>query len=179
MARCYVASKVEALWKRMAEMFGAEALARKYGDTPPDTWITAVERLNQFELERGMRRLVYGGKTYVPTLPEFLRMCREIGGEQWNDVDNPRVPAARHLEHKPQPRWDREGCEHLLAYLTRRDPSRNRLDVQPLVNAKNAWAEDMRDAEMSGSLPKDNGKEWWFACMAHAEDVVARVSKAA
>jgi hypothetical protein len=75
-----MASKTEALWKRMAEMFGAETLARKYGDTAPETWITAVERLNQFELERGMRRLVYGGKTYIPTLPEFLRMCRRDRG---------------------------------------------------------------------------------------------------
>lgn len=171
-----MASKAEALWKRMAEMFGAETLARKYGDTAPETWITAIERLNQFELERGMRRLVYGGKSYIPTLPEFLRMCREIGGEQWSEVDNPRVPAARHLEHKPQPRWDREGNEHLLGYLSRRDSARNRLDVMPLVAAKNAWAEDMRDAEMAGNLPADNGREWWEVTMRHAEAVVDRVN---
>jgi hypothetical protein len=66
-----------------------------------------------------------------------------------------------------------------MGYLSRRDPARNRMDVTPLVNAKNAWAEDMRDAEMSGSLPKDNGREWWEVTMRHAEAVVDRVAKEA
>jgi hypothetical protein len=170
-----MSDRTGALWRRLADMFGAERLRKAFGATPPPTWEQALARLKDFELERGMRRLVYGGKGHIPSLPEFLRMCREVGGEQWADADEPRLPPAQRLEAPSVPRWTEQANLHLLGYITRRTPERNRLPAEPLVEAKNAWAEDMREAEARGDLPQDNGKAWWAETMRNAEAVVDRI----
>lgn len=167
-----MSDRTDALWRRLADMFGAERLRKTFGPTPPPTWEQALARLKDFELERGMRRLVYGGKGHIPTLPEFLRMCREVGGEQWADADKPRIPPAQRIEAPATPRWTVQANLHLLGHITRRPPERNRMPIQPLVDAKNAWAEDMRDAEERGQVPADNGKAWWIETMRNAEAVV-------
>lgn len=81
-------SKANDLWLRFRGMFGADAVERKFGPTPPDEWKSLIGSLNDFELERGMRRLVYSGKAHVPTLPEFGKMCRTVGDEI--DLNMPR-----------------------------------------------------------------------------------------
>jgi hypothetical protein len=172
-------AKAVALWRRLAELFGADALARKFGDTPPETWVVAVDALNEFQLERGMRRLVYGGKSIVPTLPEFLRMCREVGGTEWTEADGLRAPPSHRIEQQPMPRWMREANIHLIAYITRRGAAgfcyHGEEEVQPLYKAKNAWADDMLQAELDGNLPRDNGRQWWDGAMRYAEEALERI----
>lgn len=170
-----MADKISALWKRMAEMFGAKALESKFGPTPPDTWRIAIDRLKDFELERGMRRMVYGGKPHIPSLPEFLRMCREVGGEY--DGDAKPVPPARQLEHQALPRWEVQANLHLLAHLMRKVLKRSPVASDPaaveqFVQAKRYWAQDMREHEDAGNLPADGGKALWCEYIEAAENAV-------
>jgi len=188
-----VSDAPELLWRKMAGLFGADSVERKYGPRPPPEWAGLMRTLNDFELQRGLRRLAFSGKSHVPTLPEFLRMCRESGGD-YNDAPQT-IPQSHQLEREAQPRWDREGNMHLQAYFSRqafdgvhyatarmrRYPMPRDMDhetqalVQPLVDAKNAWAEEMRFLEERGEAPADNGKALWFECIARAESVVAMV----
>ncbi len=181
------------LWRTLAGLFGADSLERKFGKTPPREWVGLLRTLNDFELQRGLKRLAYCGKGHVPTLPEFLRMAREVGSDI--DDNQPRIPQSHRLEARADLRWEREGDTHLRSYLhtqgalgihycsdrMRRFPVPRETDhesialIKPLLEAKAAWAEDMRDAEMSGKLPAENGKAEWLACVRNAEAVIALV----
>lgn len=163
------------LWRHLAGLFGADSLERKFGKSPPAEWAGLLRTVNDFELQRGIRRMSFSGKSHIPTLPEFLRMCREVGGEQFSDADAKAIPPSHQLEQKPQPRWMREANLHLLAHITRQAGKRvfyNAADTQPLIEAKNAWAENMLEAEQVGTLPADNGAEWWQYAVANAEAVI-------
>lgn len=112
--------KAQAIWQRLCGCFGADAVERKFGPTPPPEWVAMIGRLKDHELERGMRRLVYSGAAAPPSLPQFVRLCRTVGDAP--DVDDgPRVPA---LPTKPADwqgdRWDIAANRHLLAYIVRR-----------------------------------------------------------
>ena len=172
-----MADRITSLWKRIAEMYGAKALETKFGPTPPDTWRIAVDRLKDFELERGMRRMVYGGKPHIPSLPEFLRMCREVGGDDHAAADHKPAPASRQIEAKELPRWATTANRHLLAYILdgwhkRRFYATPEM-TQALVDGKNAWAEDMREHEAGPGIPADNGRALWAEYMQAAETSIA------
>lgn len=168
--------RADALWRRLAGMFGAETLARKFGESPPEEWRLSLSRLTDFELQRGLRRLNDSGKGHVPTLPEFLRMCREVGG----DYADP-VPPSRQISQQPMARWEAEGGLHLLGYILRQ--SRHKVFFDPdqtarLVEAKKYWAQNMRELEEEGNLPTDGGKALWAEYMAGAEAAI-RATRAA
>jgi hypothetical protein len=107
-------------------------------------------------------------------------MCREVGGEHEQPSANP-----LRIEGPELPRWSVTANRHLLAHLLKQWHARNAHyrgadEVQPLVEAKNAWAQDMREAEASGQLPADHGLKWWDDYMHAAEGAIATVrSKAA
>lgn len=167
----------------MAEMYGAKALEAKFGATPPDTWRIAIDRLKDFELERGIRRMVYGGKPHLPSLPEFMRMCREVGGDDFASADHKPLPPSRQIEQQPMARWEREASEHLLGYITRKARERVYFTdpqvVQKLVDAKRYWAEDMRERDGSGDRPADGGKQIWLEYIGAAEEAIAMMHRAA
>jgi hypothetical protein len=168
-----MADRITSLWKRLAEMYGAKALETKFGATPPDTWRVAIDRLKDFELERGMRRLVYGGKAHIPSLPEFLRMAREVGGDDHAAADHRPAPQSHQITQQPHPQWLEQANRRLLAYFAKKAARRVYFltpeSVQPFINAKNYWAQDMREATATGSMPVDNGKAWWNDYFAAAE----------
>lgn len=164
-------SPVGELWRVLAESYGADTLTRAYGDTPPETWRQAVQTLTKYELQRGMTRMLRGGKVHLPKLPEFMRMCREPGS-----ADDP-PPTYRRLPPPPGgwrgDGWDTLAGGHMLAYVLKRATAgKGVLTVEQcnaLVTGKNNWAELMRTAAQSDALPKDAGRQWWDECMAEAE----------
>lgn len=87
-------SRCSDLWQRLIGLFGADAVRRKFGDSPPPEWVSVIASLDDFQLQRGMRRLVYSGKAHVPTLPEFVKLCRTVGIED----EGPSEPAGPALE---------------------------------------------------------------------------------
>lgn len=94
-------SRADQVWLHIGQMFGADSLARKFGETPPDDWRKMIDRLNEHELSRGLRRLVGSGRGHVPTLPEFLRMAREVGGDYADDAPKA-LPSPQSMRGEPK-----------------------------------------------------------------------------
>src|SRR3954468_12717023 len=65
------------VWRRLIGMFGADAVERKFGREIPAEWTAMCSRLNEFQIHRGIRQLAYSGKAHVPSLPEFVKLCRD------------------------------------------------------------------------------------------------------
>lgn len=186
-------SRAEALWRRFVGLFGGDALTRKFGPTPPEEWTVMIDRLKEYELERGVRRLTYSGKSYIPSLPEFLKLCREVASDQFPDEQRPAHVSQIAGPQSHMDGWDAIANNHLMGYITRKaqhkiyycstemaagefkafDPDSQTIALtQPLVQAKNVWASDMREAHAAGTVPEDHGKVWWDAAMKNAEAVV-------
>lgn len=157
------------VWKLFAEMYGATALRNKYGETPPNSWKSAINGLNEYALRRGMKRALHFTRG-VPSLPEFLRMCNEVGGEH-DEGSQPMAPS-RQIEHAPLPRWELQANQHLLAHLMRlalEHKSIREQDMPHYHTARLAWASDMRDAEATNEIPADNGRQWFREYIANAD----------
>jgi hypothetical protein len=186
--------RAASVWVRFAEVFGAESLTRKFGKVPPPIWVSELDRLKDFEVDRGMRRITRYGKAYVPTLPEFLKLCREVANDEFSEEQR---PTALRIEGPQPDHWDRLGQQHLLAYILRsvhagshcsceetragRDlktqapTAKSRALTMPLVRAKNYWVTVMRELEQDGSVPADHGRAAWDEVMANAEREIAEI----
>lgn len=177
------------LWQRLGGLFGADALERKFGRSIPREWSGIVDRMPHGELERGMRRLVYSGKPHVPTLPEFVKLCRTVGDDAefggpkastpllagppdvtdaWGAVAN-RHLLAYVLKHHAQFRGGMRYGGHPLPWLTTR--------TQILVRWKNEWARLMREADDADREPQAQ-RNLWAACMSQAEEEIERTPAA-
>jgi hypothetical protein len=165
-------NRAAAVWRRLVGLFGAEAVTRKFGETPPTEWVAMIARLKDYELERGVRRLTNSGKTYVPSLPEFLKLCREVRNE---DLDEPPAPMRQLAGPKSgMDSWDEMANRHFLAYLLGRLHLRlsnpmGREELGPFLAAKRTWALMMREAHALGEIPPDHGRKWWDDFMTNAE----------
>lgn len=168
-----MASHVDEVWMAFAEMYGATALRNKFGDTPPNAWRAAISNLNEYALRRGMKRAQHFVKG-VPSLPEFLRMCNEVGGE--HEGDEPVIPPSHQIEKQPLPRWEEQANQHLLAHLMRRVLDKKPVSESNMAHyhtARLAWASDMRDAETAKEIPADHGESWFREYIRNADKAVA------
>lgn len=92
-------------------MYGSR-LTRDFGDSCPETWRRAIEQLKDYEVQRGLARLLRTGAP-TPTLPAFVKACRIIGED-----DGPSAP--RGLPELPQGNYDMYhafGQRAMLAWL--------------------------------------------------------------
>jgi hypothetical protein len=166
-------SRASEIWERFGGMFGADAVERKFGLTPPDEWKAMLSRLKDFEIDRGVRRLAYSGKAHVPSLPEFTRLCRAVGDDSIED--GPQRIALPNPEAFQGDGWDIGGNLRLLKHITtilsakanalgevpqmqvKRDPQGRPLHLMSapspqqrqttaiLLSYKQAWSQDMRE----------------------------------
>jgi hypothetical protein len=134
-----------------------------------------VGRMNDFELQRGMRRLVASGKAHVPTLPEFVKLCRSVG----DDSEFGGAKAANALPAPPPAItdvWGSAANTHLLGYVLGHAKDFRGQDcgwrTEILVRWKNEWARLMRDADES-EREVTAQKSLWKACMTQAEIEIA------
>jgi hypothetical protein len=197
-------SRATEIWKRFGGMFGVDAVERKFGKTPPIEWQAMLGRLKDFEIDRGVKRLAYSGKGHVPTLPEFTRMCREIGGEY---DEGPKRPALPNPGTWQGDEWDIEANQRLLKFMTTLVSQRSNvfgrvlppkrvmigdrfshLEAQPsdeqrwatevLLRHKKAWTQDMReycDEDGVIRLPSSEYRQrTWDGTMAYAMEEIAK-----
>lgn len=165
-------SRVDAVWKHMVGMFGGDAVERKYGKLPPPEWKVMLSRLNQFEVDRGVRRLAYSGKPHVPSLPEFTKLCRAVAEDELDE--GPHRAALPNPDAFTGDEWDIEANQRLLKHITttlatkanamgevpkiqreyvngkfsalKSVPSPQQIQTTAvLVGYKKAWAQDMRE----------------------------------
>lgn len=165
---------VEQLWNRLAEMYGAENLKRRYGPTPPLAWREVIDALPVHELTRAVRRLTHGGNPHLPTLPEFLKLAKAVGDDHepvkpFNALPNPNNPGNWDA-------WVLTGNRHLMAEIyrnPRRFTVRNHIAItEILVQAKNRWVETMRQTDAEDR--EDGGKAIWDSLMRQAEAEIAK-----
>lgn len=168
--------RTTSLWRRFGGLFGADAVERKFGGTPPVEWIEMVGRMNDFELQRGMRRLVASGKAHVPTLPEFVKLCRSVGDDAEFGGPKANTPL---LAGPPDVTdvWGAAANTHLLAYVLghAKDfrPPHGVARTLILVRWKNEWARLMRESDDADrEVPAQ--KTLWAACIGQAEAEMAR-----
>jgi len=174
---------VAGIWRSLGGLFGADAVARKFGEQPPDEWVFLIGDLPEFKITRGMRRLAHSGAKYVPTLPEFLRLCNTVGDEPGDSP--PALPAPQEIQKLG---WLGAANRHLIAHImkvcmtkpTRYGPVNPReydahrnvkpLNTHPLaqeatawlVEARDAWVADMQDIQdAKGEVPVDVQKKIW------------------
>lgn len=186
------------VWRRFAGMFGADALERKFGRSIPDEWTAMLSRLNEYQIQRGIRMLAYSGKGHVPALPEFVKLCRDAE----HDRELTSRPALPNPDAFQGTDWDSAANRHLLGHITRhipknrqrygqgasyaamKDPNQKtekNLDASPefvrnvhtLVAYKNRWADMMRAAAGPDGVPIDEQQEVWNECMRLAEAEIA------
>lgn len=109
-------SRANQIWTRFAGMFGADALERKFGKSPPPEWSAMVSRLTGFEIDRGIRRLAYSGKPHVPSLPEFTKLCRMVGDDALEE--GPKRNALPNPDTWVGDVWDVASNRRLLKHIT-------------------------------------------------------------
>jgi hypothetical protein len=158
-----------------------DSLLRKFGPEPPDEWAAAWTQVNEHQLARGMRRLLFSGKGHAPTLPEFMKLCRSIGNDEFDDGSSS-APALPNPSNWTGDAWDIEANHHFLAYVMRRVLAKQSISQRELpafLTMKAAWARDCREYidEATGEIGKPSIAEqklWWADVMNTAEQINAR-----
>lgn len=192
------ASPAAEVWRRFAGMFGADTVARKFGDTIPEEWHAMLSRLNEYQIQRGIRMLAYSGKAHVPSLPEFVKLCRDAE----HDRELTSKPALPNPDAFQGSDWEAVANLHLLKHIRTqvakssqcygRGPSYGAMkdkeqladkvpDASPefvrnvgiLVRFKNLWTEQMKLSANAEGVPIPEQQEVWHECMKRAESEIA------
>jgi hypothetical protein len=123
----------------------------------------AMGALDPRQIARGLRRIVYGWKGPPPNLPDFMRLCRSVGNDDFDEgpVEVPRLAAPEWQGDA----WEIAANQHLLAHLVRRatiDRAKyTAAQTAVLVTAKKSWAVDMRDIAVNGQVPVETQRAIW------------------
>lgn len=113
-------------------MYG-NRLTRDYGDSAPVTWVNAINSLRDYELARGLRNLLAAGSGSPPTLPQFMKACRQA------ETDGPdRNHSPMRL---PKPEYTEPVHAHaqrcLLAYLWEKGAA-SEASLRDMIAAENS-----------------------------------------
>lgn len=107
-----------AVWDRLLGCFG-DSLLRKFGAEPPREWVGAIGALDHHQIERGMRRLLFSWKGGPPNLPEFMRLCRSVGSDEF-DEGRSTFPQLTHDDGFKGDAWDMAANRYLLGHIAQR-----------------------------------------------------------
>jgi hypothetical protein len=181
-----------AVWARLLGFFG-DALIRKFDAEPPPEWVELIGQLNDFQIQRGFRRLSHSWKGGPPNLPDFGRYCRAIGDDAPSEGPSQRValPALATLPAGQFDGWDISANVRFHKYITHRLTENYRPwgpawtpghaeCTRIAVRYKNAWAQDMRESSTADlstgeiTRPTEEYQASAFAdCMRRAETDIA------
>jgi hypothetical protein len=120
-----------------------------------------------------MRRLLYSGKGSPPTLPEFLKLCRTVGHD--DSVPDEPQPVGNFvaLSGPTLDVWELAANQHFFKHIVTRTVERRApytvADLDPLLEAKRLWVQDMRDLAVNGEVPVAMQKEIWREYIGNAE----------
>lgn len=177
------------VWRRFAGLFGGDAIMRKFGKDIPPEWTSVLSKLKDFELDRGMRRLVHSGRDGVPSLPAFVKLCRTI--QEDGVEEGPRPIALPNPDNWQGDKWDIAANLRLMSYLMRQVVKRTRVFGAPnspqmkratdiLVGYKKRWSALMRDWDVNretGEIiepPLEDQNASWGGLIESAEAEIAK-----
>lgn len=183
-------ARARVVWDRLLGLFG-DTLIRKFDAEPPEEWVSAIGMLNDGQIERGLRRMVFGWKGGVPNLPDFVRLCRAIGDDAPDDGQQKLVALPAPGTDQKFDGWDISANNRFWKYVTKRltdsphawgtsGSTRQADATRVAVGYKNAWAQDMRESDkldtLTGEvvrLSEDQQSSTWNECMRRAEADIA------
>jgi hypothetical protein len=188
-------ARATAVWDKLLGFYG-DSLLRRFGAEPPAEWAEAIGMLADAQVTRGIRRLMFGaGAKGVPSLPEFMRVCRVLGDDAPDE--GPRPIALPALPTGNFDGWAMTANNRFMKYVMHRIQENTRAwgsggstqqaeNTRIAVAYKNAWAQDMREActvDSNGEIlmpPQEEQDRQWVACMARAEaDILATMQRMA
>ena len=85
------------IWTSLAEMYGSKFIANS-GDVPPQMWKAAINGFKDFELQRGLRKLLFKGGATPPTLPQFVAACKYADEDTPPEVQRPALPRPEYAD---------------------------------------------------------------------------------
>lgn len=154
-------------------MFGPR-FPRDFGDAAPSIWQNAIQSLKDYEIARGFRRLAAHGSASPPTLPQFVKACKEVGDSE-GPANPPRVPAL------PEPdfcKWKAFANNCMFKFLTemkngqwKRPPVTDPNLLQALIAEKNRVAEDYK---LIASECEVTDAEFVKTCLRRLEEVFTK-----
>lgn len=148
-------------------MYGAR-LTRDFGDSVPDPWRSTIKTLSDAEIQRGLRRLTIAGSGSTPTLPQFVKACREFG-----DDEGQVRPASTYLPAPDYDHFHRFGQKQFFKFLLTHDTTPAQLPE--LIRRKNEIIDAARnDPEMQpGGNEEEQGAQLHEILFAAWEKVIA------
>ncbi len=184
-------NRAQQVWSHFSGLFGADALKRKFGPSPPAEWADQLSYLTDAQVRRGFEVTMNAGSAHVPTLPEFVAYCRNA--REFESGDAPQLEGPR------TDRWGVEANNHLLAqvrahakyyspdstyeydqkagkHLAKSGPI-GRARTEIVVRWKNAWADDMRADDKGAGISIAKQKAAWQDCMDRADAEIAALSQ--
>lgn len=134
-------------------MYG-NRLTRDFGDSVPDPWRSAIGTLSDSQVQRGLRRLTVAGSASTPTLPQFVKACRDLG-----DDEGQTRPASTYLPAPDYDHFHRFGQRQFFKFLWTHDTTPAQLPM--LIQRKNEIIDAARhDPEMQlGGDEAEQGKQ--------------------
>lgn len=138
-------------------MYGAK-LARDFDASVPDAWRHAIGSLKHYEVDRGLRRLTLGGSGSPPTLPQFIKACKQVGEAEGPSNPHPNPSSALPLHFDP---FVAHANKCLLSFLFKRGTVSDEL-LSKLVEEKNVIASQYRDISREDEVTGAEIKERCF-----------------
>lgn len=136
--------RATAVWDRLLGCFG-DALLRKFGAEPPQEWVGAIKSLRDPQIERGLRRLLFGWKGPPPSLPDFMRLCRSVGTDEFDEDNSDQLRIAKEDSFRGDI-WDMAANRYLMGHIAKRLAATANFYGKPAsVSLLRAPAKDLQD----------------------------------
>lgn len=138
-------------------MFGSKFISN-YGEKPSQMWTASINGFKDYEIQRGLRKLLYKGSGTPPTLPQFMAACKY--SEDEDSAPNPSIIALPSQSSQyDEPVWS-HGQKCLLTYLWKSSRRYSDDEVKELVKIKNRLVDDFKqvlaeDKNLTGSEIRD------------------------
>lgn len=136
-------------------MYGGK-IQRDYGESAPEAWANVIGAMKDFELAGGLKQLLNAGSGSPPTLPQFVKACRnakEHDGPEANHSPERTLPRPEFME-----KFHAHGQKCLFAYLWKRGPA-SAESLQSMLVKKNNLVCDYRsiaeEEEVTGKELKE------------------------
>jgi len=145
------------VWKNLCEMFGGKFVSN-YGEQPTQMWIATINGFKDYEIQRGLRKLLHKGSGTPPTLPQFVAACKY--SEEEDQTPTPSTTALPRIASQyDEPVWC-HGQKCLFAFLWKSTRRYTDEQVKEMVAIKNKIVSDFKlilaeDNSLKGSEIRD------------------------
>lgn len=117
-------------------MYGNKFIS-SYGEKPLQMWAMTINELKDYEIKRGLRKLLMKGSGTPPTLPQFVAACKYSDEEESQPLPNNLLPK--------EVQYDAVHCQAqgaMMAYLMLKSVPKDFLPV--MIQIKSKMANDFR-----------------------------------